>query len=112
MEIPDNTPARPTVEPGVTADLAAVRAALAEVEALEDQVRHRMAHLGSLLPREQFRLVWELLDAEQRHDQAERLLATRWLADELARELPEQAATITAAVGRLLREGAEVGEVA
>jgi hypothetical protein len=89
-----------------------VRAALAELEALEDQVAQRMAHLGGLLPREQFRLVWELLDAEQRHGQAERLLAVHGVADDLARDLPEHAATIRAALRRLLGEGTEVGEVA
>ena len=89
---------------GATADLAAVRAELAEVEGLEDQVTQRMAHLGTLLPRGQFRLLWELLDAEQRHGQAERLLAIQGLAVALARELPEHASTIEAAAGRRLGE--------
>jgi hypothetical protein len=97
---------------GAAVDLAAVRAELAMVEALGDEVRHRMRRLGTLLPRGQVRLVWELLDAEQRHGQAERLLAIRSLAAELARALPEHAATIRTAVGRLLVEGTEVGEVA
>ena len=104
MDAPENEPA-----------LVAVRAELAEVETFEDQIAHRMACLGSLLPRGQFRLVWELLDAEQRRGQAERLLAIRGLADGLARQLPEHAAVIRAAVGRLLgegTEGTEVGEVA
>ena len=111
MNAPEDEPARSVAALGAAADLAAVRAELAEVEALENEVRHRRAQLGALLPCGQFRLVWELLDVEQRHGQAERLLATRWLADELARELPAHAATVRAAVGRLLGEGTEVGEV-
>jgi len=74
--------------------------------------QHREAHLRALLPPEQFRLVWALRDAEERHGQAERLLVIRGLADELSQELPEHAAVIRAAVGRLLGEGTEVGEVA
>ena len=97
MDAPENEPAQ-----------AAVRADLAEVEALEDQIAHRMAYLGGLLPRGQFRLVWELLDAEQRRGQAERLLAIRGLADLLAGELPDHAAAIRAAAGQLLGEGSEV----
>ncbi len=112
MDIPGNKPVGSAVELGAAVDLAAVRAVLAEVEALEDQVRRRMAHLSGLLPREQFRLVWELLDTEQRHGQAERLLALHGLAANLTRESPEQAATITAAVGRLLGKDAEVSEMA
>ena len=64
-----------------TADLAAVRDDLAEVEALEDELRHRLAHLRALLPREQFRLVWVLLDAQERLGLAERFLAERAVAD-------------------------------
>ena len=112
MNTPKDETAKLAAALGAAADLAAVRAELAEVEALEDQVARRTAALGALLPRGQFRLVWELLDAEQRHGQAERLLAIRGLADELARALPAHAATIEAAVGRLLGEGTEVGEVA
>ncbi len=57
-------------------------------------------------------MAWELRDAEERHGQAERLLVIRGLADDLSQELPEHAAVIRAAVGRLLGEGTEVGEVA
>ena len=112
MNAPDNEPARSAAALGAMTALAAVRTELADVEALEDEAQHRMAYLGGLLPPGQFRLVWELLDAEQRHGQAERLLAIRGLADGLSRELPEHAAVIRAAVGRLLGEGTEVGEVA
>jgi hypothetical protein len=52
-----------------------VRAELAEVEALEDELRHRVAHLRAVLPPEQFRLVWALLDAQERLGLVERLLA-------------------------------------
>ena len=64
-----------------TADLAAVREDLAEVEALGDELRHRVAHLRAVLPPEQFRLVWALLDAQERLGFAERLLAERAVAD-------------------------------
>ena len=57
------------------ADLAVVRTELAEVEALEDEVRQRAARLRAVLPPEQFRLVWALLDAQERLGLAERLLA-------------------------------------
>ena len=60
---------------GATADLAAVRAELAAVEALEDEVCRRAAHLRVVLPPGQFRLVWALLDAQERLGLAERLLA-------------------------------------
>jgi hypothetical protein len=109
---PDNRRASWTAALGAATDLATVRAELEDVEALEDEVAHRMADLGALLPRGQFRLIWELLDAEQRHGQAERLLAIHGLAAGLARELPEHADAIRAAVGGLLGEGTEVGEVA
>ncbi len=112
MNAPDNEPAKSAAALGAMIDLAAVHTELAEIEAFEDEVQHRMAYLGALLPRGQFRLVWELLDAEQRHGQAEQLLAIRGLADGLSRQLPEHAAVIRAAVGRLLGEGTEVGEVA
>ena len=111
MHAPRNRPARSAVWVGVAADLATARAELVEVEALEDEIRHRAAHLRATLSAEQFRRAWALLDAEQRHGQAERLLAIRGLVGELARELPEHAATIRAVAGRLLGEGAEVGEV-
>ena len=58
-----------------TADLAAMREDLAEVEALEDELRHRVAHLRAVLPPAQFRLVWALLDAQERLGLAEQLLA-------------------------------------
>ena len=60
---------------GGTADLAAVRAELAEVEALVDEVRQRTAHLRAVLPPGQFQLVWALLDAHERLGLAEQLLA-------------------------------------
>ncbi len=63
------------------ADLAAARDDLAEVEALVDEVRHRGAHLRAVLPPAQFRLVWALLDAQERLGLAERLLAERAAAD-------------------------------
>ena len=111
MNAPDNKSVSRIEALGAATHLADVRAALAAVEALEDQVAHRMAQLGALLSHGQFRLVWELLDAEQQHGQAERLLALRGLADDLARELPEHTAVIRAAVGRLLGVGVEAGEV-
>ena len=58
-----------------SASLAAVRAELAEVEALVDEVRQRVAHLRAVLPPAQFRLVWALLDAQERLGLAEQLLA-------------------------------------
>ncbi len=64
-----------------SAGLAAVREELAEVEALEDEVRHRGAHLRTVLPPAQFRLVWALLDAQERLGLAERLLAEHATAD-------------------------------
>ncbi len=59
------------------ADLAVVRADLAAIEAIEDELRHRLAHLRAMLPLGQFRLVWALLDAQERLGLAERLLADR-----------------------------------
>ena len=111
MNAPENGPAGSAAGPGA-ADLAAVRAELAAVEALEDEIRYRAAHLRASLSAEQFRLAWALLDAEQRRCQTERLLAIRLLTDALVRELPAHAATIRAAVGRLVGEGAEVDGVA
>ena len=111
MNTPKDGRARSAGALGAAADLAAVRAELAAVQGLEDQVAQRMAHLGTLLPRGQLRLVWELLDAEQRHGQAERLLAIHLLTDALVRELPGHAATVRAAMRRLMGAGAEVGEV-
>ena len=58
-----------------SASLAVVRAELAEVEALEDEVRQPTAHLRAVLPPAQFRLVWALLDAQERLGLAEQLLA-------------------------------------
>ena len=109
VNAPENGPAR-SAAPGA-ADLAAVRAELAAVEALEDEIRCRAAHLRASLSAEQFRLAWALLDAEQRRGQAERLLAIRLLTDALVRELPGHAATVRAAMTRLMRAGDEVGEV-
>ncbi len=71
MNAPDNEPAKSATALGAMIHLATVHTQFAEVEALEDEVQHRMAYLGALLPRGQFRLVWELLDAEQRRGQAE-----------------------------------------
>jgi hypothetical protein len=95
------------VRPSAAADLATHRAALAELEALEDELRQRAAHLRARLAPDEFRLAWELRDAEERHGQAERLLTIHRLAAELMRELPAHAATIRAAVGRLLGEGVD-----
>ena len=64
-----------------SADLAAVREELAQVEALEDEVRHRVAHLRAVLPPAQFELVWALLDAQERLGLAERLLAEHAATD-------------------------------
>ena len=86
-------------EPGELAasvPLAEVRAALTELEALEDEVRHRMAHLHRILPPEQARLAWAVRDAEERLGLAARLLAEGRLVERLARRLPEHAATIRA----------------
>ena len=106
------TRARSAVGPSETIDLATMRAVLAALEALEEEVQHREAHLRALLPPEQFRLAWALRDAEERHGQAERLLAIHRLADELVRQLPAHEAPIRAAVRWLLREGVEVDESA
>jgi len=73
---------------GVTADLTVVRADLAEIEALEHERRHRLAHLRALLPPAQFRLVWALLDVQERLGLAAQLLA-------------EHAATVRAATRRV-----------
>jgi len=89
-----------------------MRAVLAALEALEEEVQHREAHLRALLPPEQFRLAWALRDAEERLGLAERLLAERWLLKRLIRRLPAHEAPIRAAVRRLLREGVEVDESA
>ncbi len=64
-----------------SASLAAVREELAAVEALEDEVRQRTAHLQAVLPPAQFRLVRALLDAQERLGLAERLLAEHAPAD-------------------------------
>ena len=61
----------------VMADLAIVRADLAAIEAIEDELRQRLAHLRATLPLGQFRLVWALLDAQERLGLAERLLTER-----------------------------------
>ncbi len=58
-----------------TVPLAEVRADLARLEALHDEVAHRLTLLRAALPPEQFRLVWALLDAQERLGLVERLLA-------------------------------------
>ncbi len=96
-------------EPGELAasvPLAEVRAALTELETLEDEVRHPMAHLDCILPPEQARLAWAVRDAEERLGLGQRLLAEDWLVERLARRLPEHAATIRSEAHRLSgREG-------
>ena len=60
-----------------TLDLAAVRDDLAQVEALEEEVLGRRAHLRAILPPPLFRLVWALLDAQERLGLADQILAER-----------------------------------
>ena len=67
--------ARPPLAP--TLDLAAVRDDLAQVEALEDEVLRRRAHLRAILPPPLFRLVWALLDAQEHLGLAEQMLLER-----------------------------------
>ena len=58
-------------------DLAAIRDDLARVEALEDEVLRRRAHLRAILPPPLFRLVWALLDAQELLGLAEQMLVER-----------------------------------
>ena len=60
-----------------TLDLTAVRDDLAQVEALEDEVLRRRAHLRAILPPPLFRLVWALLDAQEQLELADQILAER-----------------------------------
>ncbi len=86
--------------------LSEVRAELQELEAYEDEVRHRLAQLRAVLPPEHFRLAWALRDAEEKLGVAGRRLAERRLVEELAQCLPEHGPAIRAAARRLLA-GAE-----
>ncbi len=81
--------ARPPLAPAL--DLAAVRDDLAQVEALEDEVLRRRAHLRAILPPPLFRLVWALLDAQEQLGLADQILV-------------ERAAAIRAGAGRRRHE--------
>ena len=94
---------------GMTAPLAAVATEVDRLNSLEREVADLAAVLRATLPPEQFRLVWALRDAEERHGLAERRLAERLLVDELARHLPAHAAAIRAAAAHLLEEPDEEG---
>ncbi len=87
---------------GATVPLADIVTDLDRLDTLEREVADIMAVLRATLPPAQFRLVWALRDAEERHGLAERTLAERQLVDGLARHLPEQAPAIRAAAAHLL----------
>jgi hypothetical protein len=88
----------------MTAPLAAVATDVSQLDALEREVADLVAALQTTLPPAQFKLVWALRDAEERHGLAERRLAERHLVDGLARHLPAHAAAIHAAATHLLDE--------
>ena len=62
------------------AELASIRADLGELEALERKIETLQAVLQDLLPPEQFRLVWELQDAEETLRLAEAAMRERQLS--------------------------------
>ncbi len=97
---------------GPLAPLAEVRADLNTLEAIEDEIRQRVADLRAMLGADQYRLVWALQDAEQRLGLAERMLAERRFVEGLARCLPEHAATIHTAARHLLGEEVAAGKPA
>ena len=106
---PEN-PARSTAWLSETVDLSTVRAALAEVEALEDEVRLHVAHVHALLPTEHLGRVWALRDAEERLALAEGQLAQHHFVNELIRRLPEHAVLIRATARALLGESGPAPE--
>ena len=80
---------RPRPALGDLARLGDVRTELAEIEALNRQADTLTAALRARLTPEDFRLVWSLCDAIECCALAEGLLRDRWLADLLARTLPD-----------------------
>ena len=87
---------------GATVPLADVVTDLDRLDTLEREAADLVAVLRATLPPAQFRLVWALRDAEERHGVAGRLLVERQLVDGLARHLPEHAPAIRAAADHLL----------
>ncbi len=89
-----------------TVPLDELRAELDRLEALQDEVTHRVGLLRAMLPADQFSLVWGLREAEEQLGLVVEELAERRLVEGLARCLPEHAPAIRAAARRL-RAGAE-----
>ncbi len=102
MDTTDGSTAEPAAELDTTARLTSVRAELETIEGLRREVAAREAELCALLAPDHFQLVWAFRDAEERLGLAERLMATRWLVERLARCLPDHAATIRAEAQRVL----------
>ena len=107
----DDVITEPADRPEAMAPLAEVRADLDSLEAIEDEIRQRVAELRAILPPDQHRQLWALQDAEQRLGLAERLLAERHLVEALARRVPEQAPAIRA-IARQCLEDVVAGEPA
>ena len=102
---------RPTPGLGDLERLDAVRAELAELEALGRQVDDLTAALRARLPAGEFRLVWALRDALECLAAAELILRDRRLAGRLARELPARSAGLEAIQRGLLRDAPPPDEV-
>ena len=94
----------PTAALGATAPLADVATDLNALDNLEREVSDLVKVLHATLSPAQFRLVWALREAEERHGLTERELAERQLVDGLARHLPAHAAAIRATAAHLLRD--------
>ncbi len=69
------------------AEVGPLQADLGYVDALEQRIAGLVGLLRDVLPPEQFRLVWELRDAEEQLGLAERQALERRMAETLARHL-------------------------
>lgn len=87
--------------------LEVARAELGPIEALGREIADSRGLLEAALTRDQFGLVWSLLDATERLGLAEELLHERRMLDALAQHLPASADAIRAVGEHLRRDGVD-----